>query len=130
MDWSKYQGVALLLLRLVIAGIFLWHGFGKTDPTVAAEKFVNMNFPGFLGVIVGWAEVILGLALLAGFMTRWVSLGLLVIIVVALIGVQIPGNINAGKILSGLERDSMVFAGLLVMLSAGPGILSVDKGKS
>lgn len=134
MDWSRYQGIALLVLRLVIAAIFLWHGYGKTDFQIASDKFVNMGFPGFLGPIVGWAEVILGITLLLGFMTTWSSLGLLVIIVVALFGFQIPTNINlindrgVFNITSGVERDSMVLAGLLVLIAAGPGILAIDKG--
>ncbi len=130
MDWSKYQGLALFLVRLVVAGIFLWHGFGKANPDVAMQKFANMGFPEFLGPIVGWAEIILGFALLAGFMTTWTSLGLLVIIVVAVLGVQLPNALNQNTVTSGIERDLMVTAGLILMIASGPGILSIGKGKS
>lgn len=133
MDWSKYQGFALFVLRLVVALIFLWHGYGKADPGVAMEKFANMGFPEFLGPIVGWAEIILGITLLLGFMTTWSSLGLLVIIVVALVGVQIPGTIRISDtqgtltIIGTLERDLMVLAGLLTLIAAGPGTMAIDK---
>lgn len=103
---------ALLALRLVVAAIFLWHGYPKAiDPSEGVDKFIRMGVTGWLGPIVGWAEVIAGLALAAGFMHRWACAVLLVIILGALIMVQIPGGIS-----SGLERDVLITASLLVLL--------------
>jgi putative oxidoreductase len=103
---------ALLALRLVVAAIFLWHGYPKAiDPAGAVDKFIGMGVFGFLGPVVGWAEVIAGLSLALGFMHRLASGVLLVIILGALIMVQIPNGIS-----SGLERDMLVLASLLVLI--------------
>ena len=103
---------ALLFFRLVIAAIFLWHGWPKAiDPSAAVEKFTRMGVTPWLGPIVGWAEVVAGLALAAGFMHRWACAVLLVIILGALATVQIPGGIS-----SGLERDVLITASLLVLM--------------
>ena len=102
----------LLVLRLVVAAIFLWHGYPKVlDPPGAVEKFIGFGLPGWLGPIVGWAEIIAGVALVLGFMHRWACAVLLVIIIGALAIVQIPNGIS-----SGLERDALVTASLLVLL--------------
>lgn len=103
---------ALLALRLVVVAIFLWHGWPKAiDPSAAMEKFTRMGVTSWLGPVVGWAEVIAGLALALGFMHRWASAVLLVIILGALVTVQIPGGIS-----SGLERDVLITASLLVLM--------------
>ncbi|MFQ5529314.1 MAG: hypothetical protein ACE5FP_03120, partial [Gemmatimonadota bacterium] len=50
--------------------------------------------------------------LVAGFKHRWAVLALLVIIVGSLATVQLPGGMS-----SSLERDALVFVGLLVLLA-------------
>lgn len=45
----------LLLRRLPLAFIFLYHGWPKAmQPEMAMSKFEKIGFPGFLGPIVGW----------------------------------------------------------------------------
>jgi putative oxidoreductase len=125
MDWqdkaSAQAGWALLLNRVGIALVFLWHGMPKAlDFSMAFDKFVGFGFPGFLGPVVGWVEVIAALLLLLGFRARLSALVLGVIIVVALITVQIPGGITAG-----LERDMLVLIACLVAVTHGSGKLSL-----
>jgi putative oxidoreductase len=107
------RDIALLALRLAIAGIFLWHGVPKAiDAGFAMEKFAGWDLPGWLGPVTGWAEVVASGMLLIGLKHRWAVLTLLVVIVGALVTVQIPGGVTAG-----LERDAMVLVGLLVLLT-------------
>lgn len=50
----NYSDLILLLARLVIVFIFLYHGWPKaTQPEMAMGKFEDMGFPGFLGPVVG-----------------------------------------------------------------------------
>jgi putative oxidoreductase len=45
-----YRHLILLLARLLLAAIFLYHGWPKaTQPEMAMSKFEEMRFPGFLG---------------------------------------------------------------------------------
>lgn len=107
------RGIAFLALRLAVVGIFLWHGVPKAiDFGFASDKFVGFGLPGWLGPLTGWVEVLAGGMLLIGLKHRWAVLALLVVIVGSLVTVQIPGGVTAG-----LERDTMVFVGLLVLLA-------------
>lgn len=67
-------GVALL--RLALGAMFLAHGLLKvfvfTLPGTAGF-FASVGFPGFLAYIVTPAEILAGLALLAGYRTRLVA---------------------------------------------------------
>lgn len=68
---------AALLLRLALGGMFLAHGLLKflvfTLPGTAGF-FASVGFPGWTGYLVAPAEVLAGVALIAGFKTRWVAL--------------------------------------------------------
>lgn len=130
-EWFEndtFKGSSLLLLRLILVVTFVYHGYPKAaDWGMAAEKFASIGFPGFLGPVVGIFEVVCGLGLLLGAFTRLASVPLIVIISVAIVGVQAPGAAAEGTLLtSGLERDLFIFASLLVILAFGPGKASVD----
>jgi putative oxidoreductase len=120
---QEYKSWSLLGLRIVIAAIFLYHGLPKaTQWGMAMEKFVGMGFPGFLGPIVGIAEVIGAILIIVGLWHAWANYALAGIIVVAIIGVQIPGAMKAGKLLTaGLERDLLILTANLVLAFHGPG---------
>lgn len=68
---------AALILRLALGTMFLTHGLLKffvfTMPGTAGF-FASVGFPGWTAYIVVPAEVLAGVALIAGFQTRWVAL--------------------------------------------------------
>lgn len=68
---------ATLILRLALGTMFLTHGLLKffvfTMPGTAGF-FASVGFPGWTAYIVVPAEVLAGVALIAGFQTRWVAL--------------------------------------------------------
>jgi len=68
---------AALTLRLALGAMFLSHGLLKffvfTLPGTAGS-FESVGFPGWTAYIVTPAEVLAGVALIAGFQTRWVAL--------------------------------------------------------
>ncbi len=112
-----------LVLRVVLAAIFLFHGIPKAfDWGMASEKFVKMGFPGMLGGPVGVIEVVGAVFILLGFYHIWALYVLATIIVVSIVSVQIPGAMEAGKLLTAsLERDLLIFAGTLFLAWSGPG---------
>lgn len=115
MDLRKYRRPAFLFLSLVIVFIFLWHGVPKAfNPTMASEKFVAMGFPGILGPIVGWLEVVAAIAILIGIAHNASYLLLAVIIAVALVIVHLPKGVTAG-----LERDLLILAATLLLAAEG-----------
>ncbi len=116
-DLAKYKDGGLLLSRLVLVFIFLWHGVPKAlNPSMAMDKFAAMGFPAFLGPIVGVVEVLCALAILVGLWHMWANLILAAIIVVAIVFVQLPQGVVAG-----LERDLLIVAMALTLASFGPG---------
>lgn len=119
-EWKSWS---LLGLRLVIVAIFLYHGWPKaTQWSMAFDKFVGMGFPGFLGPIIGILEVVGAILIIIGIWHAWANYMLAAIIVVAIVGVQIPGAVKAGKLLTaGLERDLLILAGNFILALHGPG---------
>src|SRR5213593_4646107 len=83
---------ALLIARIALAAIFLYSGYGKlTNPAGFSTYLVNHGFPAGisypLALIAAAIETLGGLALVAGFQTRYAALLLaLFTLVAALIG--------------------------------------------
>ncbi|MDN5210531.1 DoxX family protein [Fulvivirgaceae bacterium BMA12] len=119
---KKSREAMLLFLRLTVVFVFLWHGIPKAIFIGAAvQKFTGMGFPGFLGPVIGWVEVIAGSLILIGFQNKWANLLLAAVIIVAIAGVQLPKGVTAG-----LERDILLLAANLISAFFGPGLLSLD----
>lgn len=103
----------LLGLRLVVAAIFVWHGYPKvSSPEGVIGFFGGLGLPGWLGPVVGVVEIVAGAALAVGFKHRWACAPLLVIIIGALVLVQIPRGITAS-----LERELLILVSLLVLMA-------------
>lgn len=112
----------LLLSRLVVAFIFLWHGLPKAlSPGLAAQKFVEFGLPGWIGPVTGTVEVAAALLLTIGLFHLAAAVTLAAVIVGALITVQIPGGFTAG-----LERDFLILAATLTLAALGPGRFSLE----
>lgn len=110
-DWS------LLLLRVVVAAIFLSHGYAKWSAFDGTLTVMN---------ILAIAEPLGGIAVLAGLLTRWAGLGLAIIMLGAMqmkIGnVGIAGFAGNG----GWEFDAIIFAGCVMIMTMGAGKYSLD----
>jgi putative oxidoreductase len=76
---------AALVLRVTLGVMFIAHSlvlkyFMYTLPGTA-QFFESLGLPGVLAYLTFWAELLGGIALVAGFATRWVSLALIPILV-------------------------------------------------
>lgn len=118
---SRYGDWAVLFLRLVIAADFIGHGmmkFGSFSQPAAGMNIVMM--------ILAVAEPLAGVALIAGFLTRWAALGLSVVMLGAIYMKQfVWGGAFMGAQMN-WELDAALLAGLLVLLCYGAGRLSVE----
>ncbi|MFK3940004.1 DoxX family protein [Alkalihalobacillus sp. NPDC078783] len=108
--------IGLLVLRVVVGITFLIHGMDKfnggIDGTVA--MFEGMGFPGFLAYLVTFAEILGGLALILGLLTRVVSIVFAAIMVTAIFQVKADGGF-----LGGFELDLVLLAcSILLALSS------------
>lgn len=127
---SKFSTYALLMLRILLVIIFLYHGLPKAIYwSMATEKFIGFGLPGFLGPITGIAEVITSVLLLFGRFWRITNLILLFIIAGAIVTVQIPSFLADSSKVAGLERDFLILVGHVTLLAFPPQITSLVKNK-
>lgn len=119
----KNKNLALLTLRLILVIIFLYHGLPKAlDWELAMGKFESMGFPPFLGPLIGMLEVIGSIFLLSGYRNKETNFLLGSIILVAILGVQVPSAFNNWKLLTaGLERDLLILIIHYALFVFGPG---------
>lgn len=118
-DW------ALLILRAVIALIFLSHGLPKIkNLKETAGNFAMMGFkPGvFWGTLVAAVEVFGGLAVAAGLFTQVAAL---------LFAIHMTTGViwkikNGQKLIGGFELDMTLAASSLVLLTFGSGLFGLD----
>ena len=134
---------AALPLRIMLGVGFLYHGWPKVFSSAGHQGFVGML--GSLGVpapeitawLVGFAEIVGGLALITGVFVAVASVVLIVDMLVAMFTVHAPNGFNFINI-TGMGKDGPVFgmpgtevnllyiAGLLALVVGGAGAWSVD----
>jgi putative oxidoreductase len=125
-----------LLLRAGLAVIFLYHGLHKVNEHTDWGLGWNPNLPGWQQALVAWGELLGGVALAVGFLTRPAALGLVAIMAGAIATVhwQYGFGLITGLPSGPGEPPKLGYEynfALLVMLAAvfllGPGTLSVDR---
>lgn len=122
--------LAATLLRLTNGILFVLHAglkiFVFTIPGTVGF-FESIGLPGFLAYIIIAAELLGGLALIAGFKTRLVALALIPILLGALFTVHLANGfffMNEG---GGWEYIALWIVALLVQSMLGAGLYSVEK---
>lgn len=84
MNTNTASDFAKLLLRLTLGGVLATHGLIKLFVFTLAGTagfFASIGFPGWTAYVVTPAEVLGGIALIAGFQTRWVAIATLPILI-------------------------------------------------
>lgn len=123
---------AVTILRILVGVIFLLHGIPKLGGIGGFTGFLTslgVPAPGLFAIIVIALEVGGGLLLILGLATRWVSLLFAIQMVVTTLLVKLP---NAGFIApqgggAGAELDLLLLAAALILLTQGPGPLSIER---
>jgi putative oxidoreductase len=120
---------AALILRVTMGALFLAHAWLKIavfTPSGTAGYFASLGLPGALGYLTIAAELLGGLALIAGVWTRAVSLAL----VPVLLGAAWFGHGSAGFFFSneggGWEYPAFWAVALVVQALLGGGAWSLD----
>jgi putative oxidoreductase len=131
-DWSRLAAAPFawagpLLVRLVVGWVFLWTGWQKLHilPRMI-ENFRSWGIPApeILTPFVSGVEFVGGLLLLVGLLTRFVSVPMMIVMLVAIVSVK-WGDVDSLQTLLGFEEISyfVMFAWLGI---AGPGPVSLD----
>jgi putative oxidoreductase len=120
------EPLALLAARLVLALVFIYHGYPKlVHPTEAMrEFFISHGLPGCFLSVAGILEFFGGLLLIAGLFTRPTALLLAIEMGVAIWKVHSSHGIMAVK---EYEFPLTLAATCFVLATAGAGRLSLDQ---
>ena len=130
---ARLANLASLIVRVVFGVIMATHGWQKLTQFGPANfggqvlAGLGIPLPVLAAYVVTLVELIGGILLIVGLLSRLAALLLTVDLVVALLLVKV----NVGLIApqgseSGAELDLALIAGFLVILFAGPGKLSID----
>ena len=130
---SSNGPTAAVLIRAAAGLIFFTQGILKfTDPGMGVERFTRIGFPwpAFTAHFVGSFEIVCGLLVLAGLVTRLATIPLLIVISTAIVTTKLPELTRAGQgfwfMVSDARTDFAMLCSLLFLLAAGPGRWSLD----
>ncbi len=127
---AQFAGYAPLVVRVIVGIIMATHGLQKLQggPANFGNVLAGLGvpLPVFMGFVVTFVELIGGILLIVGLLSRLAALLLTIDLVVAILLVKTGvGFVVQGQ--AGAELDLALIAGFLVILLAGPGNLSADQ---
>lgn len=122
------QQIGIAIIRIVTGIAFLMHGWQKVFqfgfPGVAgAFTKMGVPMPGVMGPFIALLELLGGVALIIGLLTRLAALGLMFDMLGAILLVHLAGGFFLP---AGYEYALLLFASSLALVLGGPGALSVD----
>src|SRR5215470_5985649 len=132
-----------LLLRLMAGGVFLWEGILKfvyVNQGVGRFTKLGMPFPHFTADFVGYLEVVGGLLLLSGLMTRLIAIPFIIEMIVAMLSTKIalyfgtsplplppsPPQLGMWAVLHEVRSEYAQLLTTAFLLLNGPGKWSLD----
>jgi putative oxidoreductase len=118
---DRLQPLALLVLRLVLGVIMISHGYSKVFGGLShhAQFISSLGLPGWLAYISAVTEFFGGILVIAGLLTRCVSLAILIDLGVAIAKVHWKhGLLGEGGYQFPLALAAIAFA--LVFFGGGP----------
>jgi putative oxidoreductase len=121
---NALQPIALLLLRVVLGIIFIWHGYPKlTHPNGMQGLFVQHGLPAYFVTVAGVLEVFGGALIILGFLTRIATLLLAIEMAVAIWKVHSAGGYVA---VHNYEFPLVLAAACFALAAVGAGRASID----
>ena len=123
---------AVILIRLAVGSIFLSEGIQKFlfPDQLGAGRFVKIGIPApdLLGPFVGGVEIVCGVLVLLGLLTRLAAVPLITIMLVAITSTKIPILLERGfwAMAHEARTDFSMLLGSIFLLIAGAGPASLD----
>ena len=109
-------------LRITVGVLFIVHSIGKFDVS-SKGFFSSVGLPADMAILIGLLELIGGLLIVVGVLTR-ISSSLLAI---EMLGVMLyVKKLQAFSGKGGIEMDLLAFAILLTIIVLGPGKISIS----
>ncbi|MEC9342261.1 MAG: DoxX family protein [Pseudomonadota bacterium] len=121
------SNAVLLVARILLSVMFIMAGaskFAGIAGTAAYLSSVGLPAPTLLAWLTAVFEVVAGLAVLLGFMTRYASWALAAFCVVA--AILFHANFADQMQMTMFMKNFAIAGGFLALAIAGPGAISVD----
>jgi putative oxidoreductase len=124
--WTEvlHRWVVPLLLRLGLAAIFLYHGLDLVGNHAWGTNW-DPNLPVPAQAAVAWGELLGGLAMLLGFLTRPAAVGLAIIMAGAIATVHWEHGFDIQK--GGWEYNFAILVLCAAVFLMGGGVLAADR---
>ena len=116
-----------LVGRILLSIIFILAGFTKlTTISMTAGYFGSLGIPAptLVAVLTGLLELVGGLAILAGFMTRVAAVALALFCVASALVAHMDWS-DMNNMIS-FQKNLAIAGGFLVLFAFGPGAFSID----
>jgi putative oxidoreductase len=141
MDWLffTYPSWSTLVIRVVLGVVFFAHGaqkvfgwFGGNGLRNTVKYFVSTGLPPLIAYLVCFFELLGGIGLILGLLTRLAALAVVVVMVGAIVKVHwqhgffLNWSLTPGKG-HGYEANLAFLAMALACFIAGGGVLSLDR---
>ena len=123
---------SVILIRIVVGAVFLSEGIQKFlfPGALGVGRFIKIGIPTpeFFAPFVGVVEILFGLLILIGLLTRIAAIPLIINIGVAIISTKIPILLNEGfwKMAHEARTDFSMLLGSIFLLIVGAGKISID----
>lgn len=121
----KYKGCALMLLRIAVGVVFVYHGWSKFSNMEGTIMFFSgIGLSSFWAYVATYVELLGGIAILVGFNTRIAAMLGAVIMLVAIAKVHWPHGFNGAA--GGYEYQFVLLLNFIALAIMGGGRHSVD----
>lgn len=116
--------VALLLVRVGLAAVFIAHGWDKLSDMDSTVKFFTnvVHISAFWAYLVAYVELLGGISMLIGFGTGWSG----ILLAMTMIGAIALLKISKGFV-GGFEFDLVLFLSAIAISFAGPGKYTIER---
>ena len=110
-------------LRATVGVIFILHGYSKIGNDGFAGWLPTLGIPAEMQMLIALAELVPGILLIIGVLTRISASVLSIVMVGAIFHVKGAASITGD---GGFELDLILLAASLVVIAAGPGRMSLS----
>ena len=134
------QAWGILLLRLVIGGVYVMHGYlaiAVLGPQTAAGYITRMGYPSALGTALAWylivAHLVGGVMIIIGLWTRWAALANVPPMASAVFLLHLQQGFFMKPVgptsVGGYEFSLTILVATVALVLLGSGAASIDGGR-
>lgn len=125
MNCECKKDMGLLVLRIALAIVFIYHGYGKImNPEMFIPFFESIGLSAFWFYLAAYSEFMGGILMALGLLTRYTALVLSIIMMVAIDLVHLKNGYSA--MAQGYEYQLTLFLVAIALALTGGGKFSLD----